>query len=152
MYSLIIVIMSIALFAALLYAGSSYVKTDNYLIKSYKGTIESSATNLASQFIAYENLKGYPLQETDWESEMFSINRFTPKSLDNTTWSYKNDNSGIFFCMSGNINENQYKAFKEAEENLNGKAFVNNSCGATTSLNYAGSYPVAAAITFWIRN
>jgi hypothetical protein len=144
--------MSIALFAALLYAGSSYVKTDNYLIKSYKGTIESSAINLASQFIAYENLKGYTLQQTDWESEIFSINRFTPKSLDNTTWSYNNDNSGIFFCMSGNINENQYKAFKEAEENLNGKAFVNSSCGATTSLNYAGNYPVTAAITFWIRN
>lgn len=152
MYSLIIVIMSIALFAALLYAGSSYVKTDNYLIKSYKGTIESSVTNLASQFIAYENLKGYTLQETNWESELFSINRFTPKSLDNTIWSYNNDGSGIFFCMSGSINENQYKAFKEAEESLSGKAFVNSNCGANTSLNYAGNYPVSAAITFWIRN
>jgi len=152
MYSLIIVIMSIALFAALLYAGSSYVKTDNYLIKSYKGTIESSVTNLASQFIAYENLKGYTLQETNWESELFSINRFTPKSLDNTIWSYNNDGSGIFFCMSGSINKNQYKAFKEAEESLNGKAFVNSNCGANTSLNYAGNYPVSAAITFWIRN
>lgn len=152
MYSLIIVIMAIALFAAFLYAGTSYVNTDNYLVKSYKGTVESSATNLASQFIAYENLKGYPLQETDWANELFKINRFEPKSLDNTSWEYNNDNNGIYFCLTGNINNNQYKAFKEAESSLGSSAFVNNSCGATTSLNYVGSFPVSSSITIWIRN
>lgn len=152
MYSLIIVMMAIALFAAFLYAGTSYVNTDNYLIKSYKGTVESSATNLASQFIAYENLKGYPLQETDWELELFKINRFEPKSLDNTVWEYNNDSNGIYFCLTGNINNNQYQAFKEAEVSLGGNAFVNNNCGATTSLNYEGSFPVNSSITIWIRN
>lgn len=152
MHSLIIVIISIALFAALLFAGSNYVNTNNYLIKSYKGTIESSATNLASQFIAYENLKGYPLQETNWESELFNISRFTPKSLDNTTWSYNNNSTGIYFCLSGNLNENKYKAYKEAENSLSGTAFVNSTCGQLTTLDYSGTFPVSGAITIWIRN
>lgn len=152
MHSLIIVIISIALFAALLFAGSNYVNTNNYLIKSYKGTIESSATNLASQFIAYENLKGFPLQESNWESELFNISRFTPKSLDNTSWSYNNDSNGIYFCLSGSLKENQYKAYKEAELSLSGVAFVNSTCGQLTTLDYTGTFPVSGAITIWIRN
>lgn len=152
MYSLIIVIISIALFAALLYAGSNYVNTSNYLIKSYKGTIESSATNLASQFIAYENLKGFPLQELNWEVELFNISRFSPKALENTAWSYNNNGSGIYFCLSGSLKEDQYKAYKEAELSMSGNTFVNGTCGATTSLTYTGTFPVSGAMTVWIRN
>ena len=152
MHSLIIVIISIALFAALLYAGSNYVNTNTYLIRSYKGTIESSAMNLASQFIAYENLKGYTLQEANWDAELFNISKFRPKALDNTSWSYNNDSNGIYFCLSGNIVENQYKAANGAKEFLGDNTFVNISCGATTSLSYSGVFPIPAAMTFWIRN
>jgi len=151
MFSIIIVIISLALFAAFLYAGTNYLKLDSYTVQSYASTVESNILMLASQFNAYENLKGYPLQQSNWQDEIYSINRFIPKTLDNTNWSY-NNTSGIYFCLSGNINENQFKAFKKVETNMEGKAFVNTVCGETTSLSYNGSYPVDAAITFWIRN
>lgn len=151
MFSIIIVIISLALFAAFLYAGTNYINLDSYTVHSYTSTIESNILMLASQFNAYENLKGYPLQQLNWKDEIYSINRFIPKTLDNTNWSYDNTN-GIYFCLNGNINKNQFKAFKKVENNIEGKAFVNTTCGATTSLDYTGSYPVDAAITFWIRN
>lgn len=152
MHSLLIVIISITLLALFLYAGTSYVNTDNYLIKSYKMTVEGTITNLASQFIAYENLKGYPLQETDWANEIFKINRYVPKSLDNTAWEFKNNGSEVYFCLTGNVNENQLKAFKDVETSLIGSAYVNTNCGSLTSASYTGTFPVEASITIWIRN
>lgn len=66
-FPILIVIMALGLFAALLYAGSSSINIDNYVIKSNKGVIESSAMTLATQFSAYENMKGYSLKESNWQ-------------------------------------------------------------------------------------
>jgi len=152
MYALLIVIMALALFSALLYAGSSSINIDNYLIKSNKGLIESSAMTLATQFTAYENIKGYALQEINWQNELFSLNRYSPKVIDGTVWNYHNNVDGSYFCMSGLVNELNYKSFKLAEISADGISFVNTFCGSKTSLSYNGSFPVEMAITYWIRN
>lgn len=152
MYALLIVIIALTLFAAFLYAGSSSINVDNFIIKSNKGIIETNAMTLATQFNAYENIKGYTLQESNWESELFSLNRYKAKTLDNTNWSYHNGNDGIYFCLNGAISEATYKAFKLAEISAEGIAFVNTSCGSITSINYNGTYPAVFAITYWIRN
>jgi hypothetical protein len=143
--------MALGLFVAFLYAGTNYLNIDNYVVKSNESTIESTVLMLASQFTAYENLKGYQLPKNNWQAEIFAINRFTPRTLENTVWSYDNT-SGYYFCLSGNITQNQYRAFKAVEKNIEGKAFVNTTCGSLTSLSYNGTYPANVAITFWIRN
>jgi len=152
MYALLIVIMALALFSALLYAGASNINLDNYIIKSNKGVVESSAMTLATQYTAYENIKGYILQEANWQTELFSLNRYSPKSIDGTSWSYHNNTDGTYFCMNGIINPVNYKSFKLAELSADGMAFVNVACGSKTSLSYNGSFPAEMAITYWIRN
>lgn len=151
MYSILIVLIALGLFAALLYAGTSSINVDNYLIKSNKGIIESNAMSLATQFSAYENIKGYTLQETDWETELFSLNRFSPKTLENTSWSYHNDNDGIYFCLSGTINDVNYAAMKLAEQSAGDVAFTGIECGSTTATIYTGSFPTEFSVTYWIR-
>lgn len=143
--------MAIGLFAAFLFAGTNYIQIDPYIIKSNEGIIENNAMMLSSQFITYENLKGYSLPKNNWQNEIYAINRFTPKSLDGTTWSYSND-SGYYFCMSGSIDKNKYLAFKNVETKFSGKVYVNTTCGQLTSLNYSGTFPATLAITVWIRN
>lgn len=151
MYSILIVLIALGLFAALLYAGTSSLKIDNYLIKSNKGIIESNAMSLATQFTAYENLKGYPLQELNWESEIFSLNRFTAKTLENTTWSYHSDNDGVYFCLSGQVNAVNYSAMKLAEQSATDIAYTGISCGSKELTTHTGSFPTEFSVTYWIR-
>lgn len=150
MYSILIVIMALALFAALLYAGSSSINIDNYIIKSNKGVIESSAMTLATQFSAYENMKGYTLKETNWENEIFSLNRYSPKVLTNTLWSYHNNADGVYFCLSGSVNNVNYAAMKLAEASSDGIAFANTTCGVKTT-GTTDTFPADFSVTYWLR-
>lgn len=150
MYSILIVIMALGLFAALLYAGSSSINIDNYIIKSNKGVIESSAMTLATQFSAYENMKGYSLKETDWEDELFSLNRYSPKPITGTLWSFHNDTDGVYFCLSGSVNNVNYAAMKLAETSSDGIAFANTSCGSKTT-GTTNTFPAEFSVTYWLR-
>jgi hypothetical protein len=150
MYSILIVIMALGLFAALLYAGSSSINLDNYIIKSNKGVIESSAMTLATQFSAYENMKGYTLKETDWQNELFSLNRYSPKAITGTLWSFHNDTDGVYFCLSGTINNVNYAAMKLAETSSDGIAFSNTDCGAKTT-GTTDTFPAEFSVTYWLR-
>lgn len=150
MYSILIVIMALGLFAALLYAGSSSINIDNYIIKSNKGVIESSAMTLATQFSAYENMKGYSLKETDWEDELFSLNRYSPKPITGTIWSFHNDSDGVYFCLSGSVNNVNYAAMKLAETSSDGIAFANTSCGSKTT-GTTNTFPAEFSVTYWLR-
>jgi hypothetical protein len=150
MYSILIVIMALGLFAALLYAGSSSINLDNYIIKSNKGVIESSAMTLATQFSAYENMKGYTLKETDWQDELFSLNRYSPKVITGTLWSFHNDVDGVYFCLSGTVNNVNYAAMKLAETSSDGIAFANTDCGAKTT-GTTDTFPAEFSVTYWLR-
>jgi hypothetical protein len=150
MYSLLIVIMALGLFAALLYAGSSSINIDNYIIKSNKGVIESSAMALATQFSAYENMKGYSLKELNWQSEMFSLNRYSPKIITGTLWSFHNNTDGVYFCLSGKVNNVNYAAMKLAETSADGIAFANKNCGSKTS-GTTNTFPADFSVTYWLR-
>lgn len=150
MYSILIVIMALGLFAALLYAGSSSINLDNYIIKSSKGVIESSAMTLATQFSAYENMKGYTLKETNWQDELFSLNRYSPKTITGTLWSFHNDVDGVYFCLSGTINNVNYAAMKLAETSSDGIAFANTDCGAKTT-GTTNTFPAEFSVTYWLR-
>lgn len=150
MYSILIVIMALGLFAALLYAGSSSINIDNYIIKSNKGVIESSAMTLATQFSAYENMKGYTLKETDWQNELFSLNRYSPKVITGTLWSFHNDTDGVYFCLSGTVNNVNYAAMKLAETSSDGIAFANTDCGAKTT-GTTDTFPAEFSVTYWLR-
>jgi hypothetical protein len=150
MYSILIVIMALGLFAALLYAGSSSINLDNYIIKSNKGVIESSAMTLATQFSAYENMKGYTLKETDWQDELFSLNRYSPKVITGTLWSFHNDVDGVYFCLSGTVNNVNYAAMKLAETSSDGIAFSNTDCGAKTT-GTTDTFPAEFSVTYWLR-
>ncbi len=151
MYSILIVLIALGLFAALLYAGTSSININNYLIKSNKGIIEANAMSLATQFNAYENLKGYTLQEENWETEIFSLNRFSPKTLEGTSWNYHNDNDGVYFCLSGQVNQINYEAMKIAEESSTDVAFTGVTCGSKTITTHTGSFPTEYSVTYWIR-
>jgi hypothetical protein len=150
MYSILIVIMALGLFAALLYAGSSSINLDNYIIKSNKGVIESSAMTLATQFSAYENMKGYTLKETDWQDELFSLNRYSPKAITGTLWSFHNDVDGVYFCLSGTVNNVNYAAMKLAETSSDGIAFANTDCGSKTT-GTTNTFPAEFSVTYWLR-
>jgi hypothetical protein len=150
MYSILIVIMALGLFAALLYAGSSSINLDNYIIKSNKGVIESSAMTLATQFSAYENMKGYTLKETDWENELFSLNRYSPKVITGTKWYFHNDTDGVYFCLSGTVNNVNYAAMKLSETSSDGIAFANTDCGAKTT-GTTDTFPAEFSVTYWLR-
>lgn len=150
MYSILIVIMALGLFAALLYAGSSSINLDNYIIKSNKGVIESSAMTLATQFSAYENMKGYTLKESNWEDELFSLNRYSPKAISGTVWSFYNGNDGVYFCLSGSVNNVNYAAMKLAETSSDGIAFANTTCGAKTT-GTINTFPADFSVTYWLR-
>lgn len=150
MYSILIVIMALGLFAALLYAGSSSINLDNYIIKSNKGVIESSAMTLATQFSAYENIKGYTLKESNWEDELFSLNRYSPKAITGTVWSFYNGNDGVYFCLSGSVNNVNYAAMKLAETSSDGIAFANTTCGAKTT-GTINTFPADFSVTYWLR-
>ena len=150
MYSILIVIMALGLFAALLYAGSSSINIDNYIIKSNKGVIESSAMTLATQFSAYENMKGYTLKELNWENELFSLNRYSPKIITGTLWSFHNDTDGIYFCLSGTVNNINYAAMKLAETSSDGIAFANTTCGSKTT-GTTDTFPTEFSVTYWLR-
>lgn len=150
MYSILIVIMALGLFAALLYAGSSSINIDNYIIKSNKGVIESSAMTLATQFSAYENMKGYTLKESNWEAELFSLNRYSPKVITGTLWSFHNDSDGVYFCLSGSVNNVNYASMKLAEASSDGIAFANTACGAKTT-GTTNTFPAEFSVTYWLR-
>jgi hypothetical protein len=155
MYSIIIVIISIGLFASFLSAGLSYVNIERFYEMRDENMIKSSLASFSVNFSAYENLKGYPIETINWKTELSTINKNLPDSLETSTWSYVNNSNTYYFCLSSvTTTESIYNSMINIATDTPNNTFVNLNCGAdenTTELTPPANHPSQVALTYWIR-
>ena len=154
MHALIIVILSIALFAVVLFAGVNNINTDYFNIQNKYNKIEADIANFSSSFSTYESLKGYKLPLSNWETNLAEVSKYKFSSFeDGTVWTYSSNVNGYYICLS---NESMKKTvFSAINKIANEKeyAFLNENCGSdenSASYSVPTEFPAKAALTYWI--
>lgn len=154
MASLLMVLMSIALFAVFVYGGINYLNIDQFKKQEKINIIETGFLNLETNFSIYRNQKDYFLPTTNWINEIESIGQSIPDLETGYTWEYNKVGNTYYFCITSNtVDEIYYNAMLDiaAQRNI---AFVNTSCGSnelTTPMSNPSAFPTTAALTYWIK-
>lgn len=154
MHALVIVILSIALFAVVLFAGINNINTDYFNIQNKQNKIEADIANFSSAFSTYESLKGFKLPLTNWETNLSEVSKYNFNVFeDNSTWNYNSSVNGYYICLSNEtMNKTIFKAIKNIAEEKE-YAFLNENCGSdenSSTYSIPTEFPAKAALTYWI--
>lgn len=154
MFSILMVLMSIALFAVFVYGGINYLNIENFKIAEKKNIIETGLVTLETNFSIYKNQKDYYLPTTDWEIELSSMGKSIPDLETGYSWSYNKVNNKYYFCISSNTtSERYYFAMKSISEDRS-KAYININCGSDDStpvMSTPATFPTTISLTYWIN-
>lgn len=154
MHALLIVLISIGLFAVVLFTGISNINMDYFNIKNKENKIKTDIANFSSSFSTYESLKGFILPITNWQSNLSEFSKYNLNDYeDGSVWSYNSSANSYYICLS---NESMKKTIFEAASKIADEkehAFLNENCGAdenSASYTIPTSFPAKAALTYWI--
>lgn len=154
MHALIIVLISIALFSIVLFAGINNINIEYFNIKNKENKIEADIANFSSAFSTYESLKGFKLPVTNWESNLSEVSKYNFSAFDdNSIWNYNSSVNGYYICLSNDLmSENTFDAIKSLA-NKKEYAFLNENCGSdenSSTYSMPTEFPAKAALTYWI--
>jgi hypothetical protein len=154
MHALVIVILSIALFAVVLFAGINNINTDYFNIQNKENKIEADVANFSSAFSTYESLKGFKLPLTNWEINLSEVSKYNFSTFDDgSVWGYNSNVNGYYICLSNDLmSKNTFDAVKSVA-NEKEYAFLNENCGSdenSASYSMPTEFPAKAALTYWI--
>jgi len=148
-FSLVIVIIAIALFSLMMFAGSNYVDFEAAEKSRQTETIKSGFMGLSIAYDAYRNTYGkFPNDISDF------VPRFTyePVALDGSSWSYDITNKK-WLCLSGSeFSALNFKSALRFQSKMSVDAvFVAASCGATSNMAEP-IFPATVSITYWVKS
>ena len=154
MHALVIVLISIALFAIVLFTGINNINIDYFNIQNKQNKIAADIANFSSSFNTYESLKGFKLPLQNWETELSEVSKYSfSKFEDGSSWEYNSNINGYYICLS---NEEMKKTIFSAIQKIASEkeyAFLNENCGSdenSASYSVPTEFPVKAALTYWI--
>lgn len=152
MFSLIISVLSIALFGVIVLAGITHLPAD---LGSRLQTSTQTATGfsqLATAFYAYRDAHGSAPAVTGWADTLTPAYGFYPTPPKGLTWSYgDNGTGGYWFCLSGAFTKSQHQAVTALAEQYSAQAyFLAPACGATANGAPPASFPQTYAATYWV--
>lgn len=127
MSNLIVTIIGIVLFAALSISGVMYVDSRSVGIRENEYLVKSGVTQLVSDYHVYKVRRKEPLPVNNWNNFIE-----VPRSPENMNWSYGSKLEGMYFCLSGPINERYFyeDTTKILEDSFN-SVVVSDACGET---------------------
>lgn len=149
MFSVVVTVIAIALFAAVMFAGSNYVDFDKIEQNKQATLVRSGFTQLGAGFTAYQNIFH---KSPSAMADIIPEYTFTPVDVvTGTSWSY-DTTTNKWFCLSGSISEVTYAAMKTFQnESSIDAVFINSACGASANMANPGSYPATVAMTYKVR-
>jgi hypothetical protein len=151
MWSLILTVVSISLFAASLLATVNYINPLKKVTGEQRDAIVSGLYELETGFDSYVTANAsQPSTLADLTPEFV----FTPPSImQSATWTLSSGGSdGRYVCLSGTFNEVNLSAALMAQQKHSPQAyFIHSSCGVTSNAIPALSGGTATvAITYWL--
>lgn len=150
---LVIVILAIIMMSFVTFSGISYLRLDPYTTIRYEKEVEGGFLQLITGFYAYKSMYGITLSSNNWENKLDNINIKIPKNIETSNWSYYNSLGKQYFCLTGTLNNNVYKASVNYANRSTDNVYINNACGAittTTALTKPTSSTTTFSITYWI--
>ena len=179
MFQLILTIMSIVLIGATVMATITYTNPGLVIEKESQIRVESGFNALhqgwsryseANQVIewncethttglgVYEDCNrqitnpGF-LPALDWQDALVPDYTFLPRPLRDMAWSYGENTSGWFFCMSGPIAEPLFKGVLRAQRNMPiDSVIISDVCGSTDNIEPPLlNLDAPIAITYWVQ-
>lgn len=152
MFSLIISVLSIALFGVIVLAGINHLPAD---LGSRLQTSTQAATGfsqLATAFYAYRDAQGSAPDAAGWADTLTPAYGYYPTPPKGLAWSYgSNGAGGYWFCLSGNYTRAQHQAASALAEQYSVQAyFLAAACGATVNGAPPETFPHSYAATYWV--
>lgn len=158
MLNLILVLISIALTASVLYSTLSYLPALRPLTDRTYELSKSGFTSLESAYVSYKAATTTDLAPSTWMADLTPKYVFIPRTPEGMTWSY-NIQSGVispavpgnYFCLSGIISKAQWDGLNRLNKIFSSQQyFQNTTCGSTTNISEPTSWPASVAMTYWV--
>jgi hypothetical protein len=155
MINLVLTILAIALTAGTLYASVNYLPIARPAFELTKGLTSGGFTSLET---GWKNWKTdhaeVPLAANPdtWAGQLTPAYLFYPRAPKNFTWSYGQQGSGYYFCLSGPSNAIQYQAFTSLIQSFSPQQYFisTESCGALVTSVAPANWPTNLYVTYWV--
>ena len=177
MFSLIMVVISIALVAATAVASINYIPAGVMVQQEVRGQVEEGFRALEQGWHEYrrdnqthrwecevftteentyehcERVLDDPghLPAEDWRDALMPEYLFAPATPGETDWGYDKGEEGAYFCLEGEVTATQLRGIQSAARSFSEQAFfVGDTCGIKENLQLDGSEPGTVRVTYWM--
>lgn len=158
MLNLVMTILGIALTAGTLYASVNYLPIARPVFELTKGLTSNGFTSLEKGWQNWKvdhgdiPLQFDPVNPDAWAAQLTPSYLFYPRAPKNFTWSYAQQGSGYYFCLSGQASAVQYQAYANLFQSLSPQQYFisTDSCGALANSPQPSVWPASVYVTYWV--